>query len=92
MEFLTDIDPAALAGWLVIGCAAGWLAGRVGRSGLGPIGHMVIAVIGACIGGIVLPDYGFLPPGLSGDLIAGAIGAIFVLALNAVISSAFNSR
>ena len=85
------IDPAALAGWLVIGSAAGWLTGRMVKGGLGPIGHMVIGIIGACIGGHVLPDYGFLPGGLSGDLLAGAIGAVFVLALNTLISSVFSS-
>ena len=86
-----QIDPTALAGWLVLGSAAGWLTGRIARGGLGPIGHMVIGIIGACIGGYVLPDYGFLPAGLSGDLIAGGIGAIFVLALNTAISSVFSS-
>jgi uncharacterized membrane protein YeaQ/YmgE (transglycosylase-associated protein family) len=91
LQFFPDIDPAALAGWLVIGAAAGWLASRMVRDGLGPIGHMVIGIIGACIGGYVLPHYGVLPPELPGDLIGGAIGAIIVLALNAIISSAFNS-
>ncbi len=84
------IDLAALVGWLVIGSAAGWLTGRMVRGGLGQIGHMVIGIIGGCIGGYVLPAYGFLPAGLSGDLIAGAIGAIFVLALNTLISSVFS--
>ena len=69
-----DINPTALVGWLVIGIAAGWLTGRIVQGGLGPIGHMVIGIVGACIGGYVLPDYAFLPAGLSGDLIAGGIG------------------
>jgi uncharacterized membrane protein YeaQ/YmgE (transglycosylase-associated protein family) len=81
-----DIDPTALIGWLVIGIAAGWLAGRIVQSGLGPIGHMVVGIAGACIGGYVLPQYGHLPDGISGALIAGAIGAIVLLVVNAIIS------
>ena len=86
-----DINPAALAGWLVIGIAAGWLTGRMVQGGLGPIGHMVVGIIGACIGGYVLPQYGYLPDGTSGALIAGAIGAIVLLAVNTFISRVLSS-
>jgi uncharacterized membrane protein YeaQ/YmgE (transglycosylase-associated protein family) len=81
-----NIDPTALIGWLVIGIAAGWLAGRIVQSSLGPIGHMVIGIIGACIGGYVLPQYGHVPDGISGALISGAIGAIVLLGVNTIIS------
>jgi uncharacterized membrane protein YeaQ/YmgE (transglycosylase-associated protein family) len=86
-----DIDPTALIGWLVIGAAAGWLTGRMVHTGLGPIGHMVIGIIGACIGGYVLPQYGHLPDGISGALIAGAIGAVVLLGVNTIISRVLNS-
>ena len=86
-----DIGLTTLVGWFVIGIAAGWLVGRVARNGLGPIGHMVIGIMGACIGGYVLPQYGYLPEGTGGALIAGGIGAIFLLTLNTVIASAFSS-
>jgi uncharacterized membrane protein YeaQ/YmgE (transglycosylase-associated protein family) len=91
LEFLPYIDPAALVGWLVIGAAAGWLVSRLVRDGLGPIGHMVIGIIGACIGGYVLPDYGYLPAELPGDLIGGAIGAAVVLGVNTLISTLLSS-
>jgi uncharacterized membrane protein YeaQ/YmgE (transglycosylase-associated protein family) len=82
-----DIDPAALAGWLVIGIAAGWITGRIVQGGgLGPIGHMVVGIIGACIGGYVLPQYGHLPEGITGALIAGAIGAVVLLGVNTIIA------
>jgi uncharacterized membrane protein YeaQ/YmgE (transglycosylase-associated protein family) len=44
---------------LVVGLIAGWLAGQIVRgTGFGMIGDLVIGIIGAFIGGWVLPQLG----------------------------------
>ncbi|MEO8246555.1 MAG: GlsB/YeaQ/YmgE family stress response membrane protein [Chloroflexota bacterium] len=47
MEWLT---------WLIVGAIAGWLAGMLvkGDEGLGVIGHIVLGVVGALLGGWVV--------------------------------------
>ena len=42
--------------WLVVGAIAGWLAGLLvkGDEGLGVIGHIVLGLLGALIGGYVV--------------------------------------
>ena len=50
-----------------------------------PLIVLICGVLG-CIGGYVLPQYGHLPDGISGALIAGAIGAVVLLGVNTIIS------
>jgi uncharacterized membrane protein YeaQ/YmgE (transglycosylase-associated protein family) len=42
--------------WLVVGAIAGWLAGLLvkGDEGLGVIGHIVLGLVGALLGGWVV--------------------------------------
>jgi uncharacterized membrane protein YeaQ/YmgE (transglycosylase-associated protein family) len=42
--------------WLIVGAIAGWLAGLLvkGDEGLGVIGHIVLGVVGALLGGWVV--------------------------------------
>ena len=42
--------------WLVVGAIAGWLAGMLvkGDEGLGVIGHIVLGLVGALLGGYVV--------------------------------------
>lgn len=42
--------------WLVVGAIAGWLAGLLvkGDEGLGVIGHIVLGLVGALLGGYVV--------------------------------------
>ena len=42
--------------WLVVGAIAGWLAGLLvkGDEGLGVIGHVVLGLVGALLGGWVV--------------------------------------
>jgi uncharacterized membrane protein YeaQ/YmgE (transglycosylase-associated protein family) len=42
--------------WIVVGAIAGWLAGLLvkGDEGLGVIGHIVLGLIGALLGGYVV--------------------------------------
>ncbi len=42
--------------WIIVGAIAGWLAGMLvkGDEGLGVIGHIVLGLLGALIGGYVV--------------------------------------
>jgi uncharacterized membrane protein YeaQ/YmgE (transglycosylase-associated protein family) len=67
--------------WLIVGAAAGWIAGIfVKGGGFGPLGNIVIGILGSIVSGFIFPLLGiaFLP-GLIGDVVYAAIGAIILL-------------
>jgi uncharacterized membrane protein YeaQ/YmgE (transglycosylase-associated protein family) len=68
--------------FLLIGLAAGWLAGQImkGRS-FGIVGNLVIGVIGAVLGGFLFRLVGLLPIGLIGSLVSATVGAVVLLFL-----------
>ena len=69
--------------FLLIGLAAGWLAGQFlkGRS-FGLVGNLVVGVIGAVLGGLMFRLLGLGPTNILGSLIAATVGAVvFLLAL-----------
>jgi uncharacterized membrane protein YeaQ/YmgE (transglycosylase-associated protein family) len=74
---------------LLIGMAAGWLAGQLvkGRS-FGLVENLVIGVIGALIGGFVFGALNVNVGGLLGELIAATVGAIILLYLLKLIRRA----
>jgi uncharacterized membrane protein YeaQ/YmgE (transglycosylase-associated protein family) len=67
--------------WLVVGAVAGWLAGLiVSGGGFGLIGDIVVGIIGAVVGGWLLPRIGiFIGGGIVGAIINAVIGAVIVL-------------
>lgn len=68
--------------FLLIGLAAGWLAGQlVKRRGSGWVEDLVIGVIGALIGGFVFGLLGVNVGGLVGQLISATVGAVILLFL-----------
>ncbi len=74
------LEPMSLLGWILIGAIAGWLAGRIVEGyGYGFVGNLVIGIIGACIGGLILPRLGIIPASTFGNLIAATLGAIVLL-------------
>jgi uncharacterized membrane protein YeaQ/YmgE (transglycosylase-associated protein family) len=75
------MDPTALVIWLLIGAAAGWLAGQIMKGGgFGLIGDIVVGVIGAFIAGALFPRLGLdLGSGILGSIIAATIGACLLL-------------
>jgi len=68
--------------FLLIGMAAGWLAGKLmeGRS-FGLLGNLVVGVIGAILGGFVFRLIGLAATGLLGSLICATAGAVLLLFL-----------
>ncbi|MBT1076863.1 GlsB/YeaQ/YmgE family stress response membrane protein [Geobacter grbiciae] len=71
--------------FLLIGIAAGWLAGQIMRGGgFGLAGDLIVGVIGALLGGFLFGLLGLSAYGMLGQLVtatAGAIVLLFVLRL-----------
>lgn len=72
----------SLVWFLLIGLAAGWLAGRIMKSGsYGVVGDMIVGVIGALLGGWLFDLLGISIGGLLGSLVTALVGAIVLLYL-----------
>jgi len=75
---------------LLIGIAAGWIAGQLTKGrGFGLVGNLIIGIIGAILGGILLPLVGLRSTGLIGFLIQATVGALVLLFL---LGLAFKKR
>lgn len=74
------LAPMSFLGWIIIGALAGWLAGKIVEGyGFGFVGNMVIGILGACIGGLILPHLGMVPVSTSGNFLAATLGAVILL-------------
>jgi uncharacterized membrane protein YeaQ/YmgE (transglycosylase-associated protein family) len=75
--------------FILIGIAAGWLAGQVmGAGGYGLLGDLILGVIGALVGGYLFGLLGISAGGLIGSLITATVGAIVLIALLRLIKRA----
>lgn len=80
---------SGLLWFLLIGLAAGWLAGTIMKgSGFGLIGNLVVGVIGALLGGFIFDVLNIQSYGLIGSLVMSVVGAVALLALIRVIKKA----
>ena len=67
--------------FILIGLAAGWLAGQITRGGgFGLIGDLIVGVIGAILGGVLFGVVGLAATNLLGQLITATVGAIILIA------------
>jgi uncharacterized membrane protein YeaQ/YmgE (transglycosylase-associated protein family) len=68
--------------FILIGIAAGWLAGKIMKGGgFGLLGDLIVGVIGALLGGFLFGLLGIMAVGLLGSLITATVGAIVLIAL-----------
>jgi uncharacterized membrane protein YeaQ/YmgE (transglycosylase-associated protein family) len=68
--------------WIIIGIAAGWIAGQVMKgSGYGLLGDLIIGAIGGLIGGYVFGLLKIPSSGIWGALITAVVGAILLIAV-----------
>jgi uncharacterized membrane protein YeaQ/YmgE (transglycosylase-associated protein family) len=76
--------------FILIGLAAGWLAGQFMRGGgFGVLGDIVVGVLGALVGGFLFRQLGLSAGGgLIGALIVATIGAVVVLFLVRLVKRA----
>ncbi|MEW6585456.1 MAG: GlsB/YeaQ/YmgE family stress response membrane protein [Nitrospirota bacterium] len=66
--------------FLIIGIAAGWLAGKLTRGrGFGLIGDLVVGIIGAIVGGFIFRLLGVTSFGVIGSLVTATVGALILL-------------
>ncbi len=79
---------------IVVGIAAGWLAGRVMEGGgFGLIGDLIVGLIGAFIGDWLLPRLGIhLGTGIVALMINAFIGAVVLLLILRLIGSRWGNR
>lgn len=67
--------------FLLIGLAAGWLAGQIMKGGgYGLVGDLIVGVIGAILGGFLFGLLGFSTNSLIRSLITATVGAIVLIA------------
>lgn len=65
---------------LLIGAAAGWLAGTVYKgSGFGAVGNIAVGIAGAVIGGVLFELLGIIAGGVIGTIVMATVGAIVLL-------------
>ena len=78
--------------WVLVGAVAGWLAGVIVKGGgFGLIGDIVVGIIGAFIGGWLLPKLGVHLGGLTpivATIASATIGAVLLLLLLRLIRRA----
>lgn len=72
----------ALIWFLLIGLAAGWIAGKIMKSGhRGIVENLVVGVIGALIGGFVVGVLDKVMASFIGQLLAATLGAMLLIFL-----------
>jgi uncharacterized membrane protein YeaQ/YmgE (transglycosylase-associated protein family) len=69
--------------WLIIGAAAGWLAGMIVKGGgFGLLGDIVVGIVGAFVGGAILTVLGVsIGASLIGVIATATLGAVALLTL-----------
>jgi len=68
--------------FILIGIAAGWLAGQIMKGGgYGLVGDLIVGVIGALLGGFLFGLLGISAGGLLGSLVTATLGAIVLIAV-----------
>jgi uncharacterized membrane protein YeaQ/YmgE (transglycosylase-associated protein family) len=83
-----------ILGWIVLGAIAGYIAGLLvkGDESLGVIGHIVLGIVGAVVGGAL---YGLLFRGGSivpsndlniGSIVVAVIGAVIAVVVAGMLS------
>ena len=73
--------------FILIGIAAGWLAGQIMKGGgYGLVGDLIVGVIGALLGGWLFGLAGIAAGGLIGQLVVATIGAIVLILLLRLIT------
>lgn len=71
--------------FILIGLAAGWIAGKIMKSPHGLIMNIVIGIVGGLIGGWVFSFMGIKAYNLLGSLFTATVGAVILLAVIGMI-------
>lgn len=69
-----------LLAFLVIGAAAGWIAGLLFKgSSFGFVGNLVVGIVGSFVGGFLFSLLGLGATGIIGSLVTATVGAVVLL-------------
>jgi len=83
------MDIQSLLIFLVIGAAAGWLAGVILKGGgFGLLADIVIGIVGAVLGGFLFGVLGITAGGPIGGFITAVVGAIVLILIIRAIKRA----
>lgn len=81
------MEPISFLYFILIGLAAGWLAGIIMKSpGGGLLRNLIIGTIGALLGGFLSQLVGIHASGLLGSLLVATAGAVVLILLLRVLS------
>jgi uncharacterized membrane protein YeaQ/YmgE (transglycosylase-associated protein family) len=81
-DYLRGVIRMEYLWFILIGIAAGWLAGQVMKGGgYGLVGDLIVGVIGAVLGGFLFGLLGITAGGLLGSLLTATVGAVVLIAL-----------
>lgn len=73
--------------FILIGCAAGFIAGKLtSGSGNGLILNLIIGIVGSILGGILFGILGFHTTGIIGSLITAVVGSVILLWIYSMLS------
>ena len=73
--------------YILIGIAAGFIAGKLVRGGgLGLFLNLIVGIIGGVLGGWLFSFFGWVPVGTLASLATAVIGSIILLWIAALIS------
>ncbi len=79
--------------WIIVGLIAGWLASELMRGrGYGPVGDIIIGIVGALIGGFLAANlFGVANPinGINvGTIVVAFLGAVVLIAILRAVGGA----
>lgn len=82
-----------LLGFLLIGLAAGWLAGKAtkGRS-FGLFGSLIVGLVGSFLGGYLFGLFGLGHYGVAGTFASAFVGAVVLVLLAGVLRRATSKK
>ena len=70
-----------LVWFILIGLAAGWLAGQIMKTGNASwLQYLIVGVIGSVLGGLLFSLIGLAATGLVGSLVTSTVGAVVLIA------------
>ena len=84
--------------WLVVGAIAGWLAGYLvkGDESLGVIGHIVLGIVGALVGGflagVLFNSHPIDGPFDLSSIVVATIGAIITVVVVGMVTRGSRTR
>jgi len=80
------VDPISFLYFILIGLAAGWLAGIIMKSPEGGLlRNLIVGTIGALLGGFLSQLVGIHASGLLGSLLVATAGAVVLILLLRVL-------